>query len=105
MKPIRHPLVSGPGHRTPQTQLLIDERDKLLTEAARFFPGASDREVARRLRVALSRYRDGRWLRDRTEAGCPEQYVGTLTQGLWLILRTRDCVPSEMTIRRSLGYS
>jgi hypothetical protein len=46
MKPLRHPLVpDGRGHRTPQTLLLLDERDKLLIEAARFYPGASDGEV------------------------------------------------------------
>jgi hypothetical protein len=64
MKPLRHPLVpDGRGHRTPQTLLLLDERDKLLIEAARFYPGASDREVGRLLRIALLRYQNGRWRR------------------------------------------
>ena len=52
MRPLRHPLVPDgrdPGHRTPQTLLLIDERDKLLIAASRFFPGLSQREAARRL--------------------------------------------------------
>jgi hypothetical protein len=81
------------GHRTPQTQLLINERDKLLMEAARFFPGASDREIARRLRIALARYRDGRWRRDRSEATCPVQHQGKLMQTLWCLLKTRDAIP------------
>ena len=39
---------------TPQTLLLIDERDALLIKAARFFgAGLSDRELARQLRSAL----------------------------------------------------
>lgn len=39
--PVRHPLSpDGRGHRSPQTLLLIDERNKLLVEAARFYPGA-----------------------------------------------------------------
>ena len=59
MSPLRHqchhpPLAQatstvpdGRGRRTPQTLLLIDERDKLLIEAAYFFPGTSQREAAR----------------------------------------------------------
>ena len=31
----------------------LDERDRYLIEAARFYPGASDREAARQLRSAL----------------------------------------------------
>ena len=46
----------GRGHRTPQTLLVLDERDRYLIEAAQFFPSQSDREIARRLRVALLRY-------------------------------------------------
>jgi hypothetical protein len=105
MKPLRHPLVPGPGHRTPQTMLLIDERDRYLREAAQFFPGCADREIARRLRQALSVYRDGRWRRDRAadEPTCPMQYRGKLLEQLWLILRNRDYVPSERTITSALS--
>jgi hypothetical protein len=53
-----------------------------MREAARFFPGASDREVARRLHSALVIYRGGRWHRDRSEATCPAQHRGKLTQTL-----------------------
>jgi hypothetical protein len=94
--------LDGRGHRTPQTQLLIDERDKLLIKAAQFFPGCSDREIARQLHAALSTYRNGRWRRDRAEYTCPPQHRGKLVEVLWMILRTRDHVPSEMTIRRAL---
>jgi len=96
------PFERGPGHRTPQTMLLLDERDKLLVEASRFFPGLSQREAARRLRSALSIYAGGRWERDRAEATCPPQYRGKLVHTMWLILKTHDHVPSEMTIRRAL---
>jgi hypothetical protein len=55
MMHVRHPLVPDRSHgRTPQTQLLIDERNKLLVEASRYYPDCSDREVARRLHTALS---------------------------------------------------
>ena len=85
------------------TMLLLDERDSTLREAARFFPGLSDREIARRLREALSIYRDGRWRRDRLseEQTCPLQYRGQLREKLWLILRNSDFSPSERTIRRA----
>jgi len=94
----------GAGRRTPMTQLLLDERKKYLIEAAKFFPGCTDREIARRLHIALSTYRGGRFRRDRNDT-CPIQYRGTLREQLYLLLRVCDRVPSEMTIRRSLGYS
>jgi hypothetical protein len=97
--------LDGRGHRSPQTQLLIDERDALLIEARKFYPGCSDRETARRLRIALSIYRGGRWRRDRSEATCPVQHRGKLTAVLWMILKTSDRVPGNGTIRRALGYS
>jgi hypothetical protein len=60
--------VDGRSHgRTPAVLLVIEERDKLIRAAARFYPGASDREVARRLRSALPVYAAGRWRRDRSE--------------------------------------
>lgn len=103
MKPIRHPLVPGPGHRTPQTQLLLDERDKLLVEAARFYTGLSDRETARRMRRALSTYRACRWRRDQDEATCPPQHRGKLTRVMWMILKTMDAIPGDRTIRAALA--
>jgi hypothetical protein len=106
MKPLRHPLVpDGRGHRSPQTLLLIDERDGLLREAARFYPGASDREAARLIRAALSRYRDGRWRRDRSEATCPVQHRDKLVQTMWRVLKVRDAIPSDRTIRAVLARS
>lgn len=103
MRSIRHPLMLGPGHRTPATMLLQDERDKLLVEAARFFPGMSSREVARRLRSALAIFRGGRWRRDASEATCPPQHRGKLVQVMWMILKSRDVLVSERTIRRALS--
>jgi hypothetical protein len=104
VRPLRHPLVpAGPGHRTPQTLLLLDERDKLLREArARFCIGMSDRAAAKFLRDHLGRYRQGRWRRDAACLTCPPQHHGRLEQVMFCILKSRDHVPSEMTIRRSL---
>jgi hypothetical protein len=96
--------VDGRGRRTPQTMLLLDERKKYLIEAAQFYPGCTDREIARRLHAALSTYRAGRFRRDRNDT-CPIQYRGTLREQLYFLLRVRDHVPSEPAIRRALGYS
>jgi hypothetical protein len=82
--------------------LLISERNALLLAASRFYPGASAREISRQLRLALARYRDARWRRDRSELTCPMQHRGKLTEVLYLLLRVRDAIPSERTIRAVL---
>ena len=109
MKPVRtielaHAVpVDGRSHgRTPQTMLLLDERDALIRSAAKFFPGASDREIARRLRAALLRYQTGRWRRTSSELRCPHD-AEHLDAVLWSILRVGDHTPSEAMIRRCLG--
>jgi hypothetical protein len=125
MKPLRHPLVpyyltgkpaksdgksarrtpDNRGHRTPRTQLQIDERDALLREAARrFCAGMSDRQAAAYLRVALLRYREGRWRRTRTEIWNPHA-ADRLDAVLWRLLRTREAIPSERLIRAVLSRS
>lgn len=105
MRPIRHPLVpAGPGHRSPQTMLALDERDALLREAAdRFCVGMSDRAAAAYLSVRLTRYAECAWRRERGEALCPPRHVGTITGLLWMILKARDRVPSERLIRYVLA--
>jgi hypothetical protein len=105
MRPLRHPLASGAGHRTPQTMLLLDERDRYLREAARFFPYPSDREVARQLRRALLTYRGGAWRREYSEALCPERHRGKLKQALWCLLKSRDAIPCDRSIRTALAQS
>ena len=96
-------FLEGRGKRTPSTLLMIDERDALLVEAARFFPGCSDREIARRLRTSLVTYQNGRWRRDRVEALCPPQHTGKLTAVMWAILKTKDYVVSERLLRTVLA--
>ena len=95
--------LDGRGHRTPQTMLLLDERDKLLRRAvAQHLSGQSQREAARQLRSALVRYRAGCWRRISSEVNNPHD-EGTLNAILCLILRTRDSVPSVETVRRALS--
>jgi hypothetical protein len=110
VRPVRHNSlagavpVEGRSHgRTPAFLRVIDRRDKLIRAAARFYPGSSDREVARRLRSALAVYAAGRWRRDRSKTTCPHQHRGKLTEVLYLLLRVRDHVPSDPTFRRALG--
>jgi hypothetical protein len=99
----RHERFFGVGQRSPSTLLMIDERDALLRDAAAHYPGLSDREVARRLRTALVTYQNGRWRRDRVENLCPPQHAGKLMALCWAMLKTRDHVPSERTIRAVLA--
>jgi hypothetical protein len=99
--PLRH--VDLRGRRLPETLDAIHRRDALLIEAGRFYAGVSGREAARLIRVALLRYRGGRWRRERTELTCPAQHAGKLTALLWRLLRTRDAVPSEGLIRAVLA--
>jgi hypothetical protein len=99
----RHERFGGVGQRSPSTLLRIDERDALLRQAARFYPGCSDREVARRLRVALLTYQTGRWRRTRADLTCPKEHAGKLAGVLWAILKVRDFVPSERLIRAVLS--
>jgi hypothetical protein len=101
--PLRHVVGDGRGHRLPATLSLIAERDRLLIAAAAFYAGASDREIARRLRTALRRYREGRWRRDRSEPTCPAHHAGKLTAVLWSLLKSRDSIPSERLVRLVLS--
>lgn len=104
MKPLRHPLVpDGRGHRSPGTVVTLAVRDHLLRKAATFFPG-SDREAARQIRIALTRYCNGRWRRSRADVACVHD-AKRIEATLWLILRVRDHVPSERLIRLVLARS
>jgi hypothetical protein len=98
--------VDRRGHRSRQTELLISERDRYLRAAAdRFCIGMSDRQAATMLHTKLARYRSAGWRRDASEALPPPRHRGTITEYLWCVLKCRDHAPSEMTIRRALGYS
>jgi hypothetical protein len=100
---VRDAEFGGRGRRTPATLLALDERDRCLIEAACHFPGFSDREIARRLRSLLLIYRQGAWRRDRVDALCPPRHAGRLEAVLWMLLKVRDAIPSERTIRAVLS--
>jgi hypothetical protein len=108
VKIVRTSDVTGavPFHgRTPAVRLVLDERGKLLREAARrHCVGMSERQAARYIHDALKVYSLGRWRRDASgEPTCPAQYKGTLREFLFLLLRTKDRVPSFGTVRRALA--
>ena len=112
MKPPRASVFDGVvavelrGRRTPSTVLAIDERDHFLRVAAdRFCVGMSDRAAATMLRTKLARYQTGAWRRDRVEALCPTRHRSRIDELLWCVLRVRDYVPSERTIRAALAQA
>jgi hypothetical protein len=110
MKPVRtieltHPAaVDARGRRPPADVLARAVRDHLLRAAAdRFCVGMSDRQAAMVLRTKLDRYRLGAWRRDRVEVQCPDRHRSSVTELLWTILKIRDAVPSDRTIRLALA--
>ncbi len=95
--------VCGRGHgRTEALLLAIAKRNALICDAAKFFTGR-DREVARQLIIALSRYRCGRWRRDRCLETCPAQHEGKLVEVLFWICKDKDADIGDRTIRRVLA--
>ena len=106
MKPLRHPLVpvDARGRRPPADVVARTIRDHLLrTAAARFCVGVSDRQAAMMLRAKLDRYRLGAWRRDRVEVQCPARLKGALNELFWTLLKIRDAVPGDRTVRAALA--
>ena len=101
--PVRHGLVLRPGQRSPRKLLMLDERTAFLREAAKFFPDASDREIADTIHAELGRYRASAWQHERAQLTCPRRHAGRIRAFYWLLLKTVDAVPGERTIRRAIG--
>jgi hypothetical protein len=100
---LMHTTIDRRGRRLADTMLALGERDRWLAEAAsRFLPGWSARAASRRLHEALSRYKLGAWRRERTSETVPLRRRGHLEGHFWMILRARDHVPSERTIRAAI---
>ena len=94
----------GRGRRPPADVLARAIRDHLLRTAAdRFCAGMKRRPAAAKLRTKLIRYREAAWQRDRVEVRCPDRHRGSVTELLWTILKIRDAVPSDRTIRAALA--
>jgi len=96
--------VDARGRRPPADVLARAVRDHLLRTAAdRFCVGMSDRAAAAWLLDKLSTYRGGRWRRDKNEVQCPARHRGTITELLWRVLKVRDAIPGDRTIRAALA--
>ena len=96
----------GAGRATPQAMLSRDERDRYLREAAdQHCVGLSDNAAAHHLVVRLATYRSTAWRKDYAEALCPAKYRDTITEFFWMILKSRDRVPSERLVREVLRAS
>jgi hypothetical protein len=95
--------LDGRGRRSNETLLRIDERRALLVEiATRFYPGVKHRQIAHRLRRSWLLYQQARWRRTCIELRCPHD-PERLDAALWCLLKIKDYVSSEMTIRRALA--
>jgi hypothetical protein len=94
----------GRGRRTPATLLVLDERDRYLIEAARAHFSGLSHQTARSLRSRLLVYRQGRWRRSCSEVWNPHP-AERIEAVLWMLLRVRDAIPSERTIRAVLARS
>ena len=81
-------------------------RDHLLRTAAnRFYTGLSDRQAAARLQSKLIQYRQGAWRRDCVEVRCPDRHRGTINELFWQLLKVRDAIPCDKTIRDALALN
>lgn len=96
---------AGSQGRTPQFMAALDERDRLLREAARdFLPDLLEAHQARELHRRWTLYEASGWRRgERSLPVAPAHGVGTLEGRLWAVLRLRDNVLGERTIRRTLA--
>ena len=109
MKPLRHGELANSvelrGRRPPADVLRRSIRDYLLRLARdHYFAGVSDRQAAEMIRTKLMRYAAGAWRRDRFEDRCPDRHRGRIEATMWELLRVRDHVPSDKTIRNALAH-
>jgi hypothetical protein len=96
--------VDGRGHRSPADVLARAVRDHLLRTAAdRLLDAKSDRGAADRLRTLLIRYRECGWRRDRVLAQCPDRHRGKINELFWQLLKIRDAIPCDRTLRTALA--
>jgi hypothetical protein len=96
-------VVDRRGRRRPETLEAIEVRNRLLIDAAStHMPGRSSRAAAHKLHAVLSRYREGAWRRERTSESVPLRHQGRIEEVCWSILKLRDVVPAERTIRAAI---
>jgi hypothetical protein len=98
--------LRGPGRRTPDTRASLFIRDALLAEAATLFcRGASSNAAASAIYRRLALYRAGAWRRHRAEQQLPPVLVGRIEELLWHVLKARDVLPSQRSIRLAIDVA
>jgi hypothetical protein len=98
--------VDGRGQRSPADVLARTIRDHLLRTAAdRFYAGMKHRPAAAMLRTKLIQYRESGWRRDRVEVRCPDRHRGSISELFWQLLKVRDAIPGDRTIRAALAHN
>jgi hypothetical protein len=94
----------GPGHRTPATLLMLDERDRYLRSAAELYcDGMSRRRAAEWLEGRLKRYFLGAWRRDRESLQVPGRLENSVEALCWMMLKCKPTVVSEELIRKVIA--
>lgn len=95
--------LRGVGRRLPSTRAALHIRNSLLVEAALLFHrGASNYAAASAISKRLALYRSCGWRRHRVEDELPLALVGKIEELFWHVLKERDGLPSERTIRAVL---
>lgn len=101
---LEFPPCRGRGRRRPDTLAALAERDRLLRQwASRFLPDASHAAAARIIYAELSRYCASGWRFERTAEQVPSRHRGRPRELAWMILCTKDNIPAERSIRRTLA--
>ena len=99
-------LKPKPGQRSWCTRTALDQRDRILREAAgRFYGGLPVAAQAQHLHVQLTRYSATAWVRERAFEACPDCRRGMIDELLWRALRHHDRVLSARSIRDILARS
>ena len=99
-------LATGPGQRKAATIASIASRDELLrAAAAEFFPDLRPAEQARDMHQHWRRYVAAGWPRERALEEPPERRRGTIEGALWRVMKTRDHLLAERSLRLILAVS
>jgi hypothetical protein len=90
------------GQRTSSNRTRLDQRNRLLSEAAtRLYGGLPKAAQAQRLHTQLTRYRANAWERERSNEAPP----GTANELFWRALKCHDRELSVRTLRLILATS
>lgn len=99
-------LKTEPGQRSVRTRAAIAERDRLVAEAAaEFFSDEPPAAQARAIHERWTRYATSGWRRERALSTLPSIRHGKIEGRIWQIMKVRDFVLKERSIRGILDAS